>query len=196
MYANYLWKLFFVLLVFAIVVTFTVAIFDYLRLKEEIHNDNEIEIENAEKDSIDALYTIEKIYKLLDPAISEQMDEATDYLLKLYDEESDFHTWDFNELAKELQMDIYIINDENVVEYSNVDEEIGLDFKQCCKKLSEKLDNRRASGELYIDEIDVNQNNDQIKKFSYKATEDKQYLIELGYNLEREEAFQEFDFID
>lgn len=196
MYANYRWKLFFVLLIFAIVVTFTVAIFDYLRLKEEIRNDNEIEIENAEKDSIDALYTIEKIYKLIDPEISEQMEEATDYLLNLYDEEPDFNTWDFNKLAKELQMDIYIINEENVVEYSNVDEEIGLDFTQCCKKLSEKLDNRRASGELHIDEIDVNQNNDQIKKFSYKATEDKQYLIELGYNLEKEEAFREFNFID
>lgn len=88
-----------------------------------------------------------------------------------------------------------IINQDNVIEFSNLEEEVGLDFKECCQKLSAKLDQRRKTGKLYIDEIDVNQKNDHIKKFSYKATKDKAYIIELGYNLEKEKAFQEFNFI-
>mgnify|MGYP001492338108 CR=1 FL=1 len=195
MYKNYRQNLFYVLLVFALLVTFTVGVFDYLRLKEEIHNEKEIEVEKAEQDSIDALYTMERIYRLLDPKISEQMEEVTDYLLDYYEQEPNFHSWDFSALAEKFGIDIYIINQDNVIEFSNLEEEVGLDFKECCQKLSAKLDQRRKTGKLYIDEIDVNQKNDHIKKFSYKATKDKAYIIELGYNLEKEKAFQEFNFI-
>lgn len=195
MYKNYRQNLFYVLLVFALLVTFTVGVFDYLRLKEEIHNEKEIEVEKAEQDSIDALYTMERIYKLLDPKIAEQMEEVTDYLLDYYEQEPNFHSWDFSALAEKFGIDIYIINQDNVIEFSNLEEEVGLDFKECCQKLSAKLDQRRETGKLYIDEIDVNQKNNQIKKFSYKATRDKKYIIELGYNLEKEMAFQEFNFI-
>lgn len=196
MYRNYRRNLFFVLLVFALIVTLTVGTFDYLRLKEKIHNKKKMDIENAEQYSINALYTMEKIYKLLDPKIATQMKETTEYLLDYYEQEPDFNSWDFPALADKFGMDIYIINRDNVIEFSNIDEEVGLDFTKCCKKLSKMLNQRRETGKLYIDEIDVNQKNDQIKKFSYKATKDKNYIIELGYNLEKEEAFKEFNFIE
>lgn len=196
MYSNYRWKLFFVLLTFAIVVTVTISFFDYLRLKEEIVSDNHVEIEHASNSSINALYTIEKVYELLNPQIAEKMAEKTEWLLAKYDDNEDFSTWDFISLAEEIEMDIYIIDANNIIQFSNVTSELGLDFSKCCKRLSEELHARRNSGQLYIDEIDIDQQNEQIKKFSYKATEDKQYLIELGYNLENEEAFQQFNFID
>lgn len=195
MYSNYRWKLFLVLLTFAIVVTVTISYFDYLRLKEEIITDNHVEIQHASEASINALYTIEKVYELLNPKIAENMEEKTEWLLTLYDENPNFSTWDFKSLAEEIQMDIYIIDDSNVIQFSNVQSELGLDFSKCCKTLNNKLHDRRQSGQLYVDEIDIDQQNEHIKKFSYKATKDKQYLIELGYNLENEQVFQQFNFI-
>src|SRR5690625_4120344 len=196
MYANYRLKLFLVLLIFAIAVTATISFFDYMRLKEEIVTDNQVEIKHASEESINALYTIEKVYELLNPKIAENMEESTEWLLNLYDQNPNFSTWDFQSLAEEIEMDIYIIDDKNVIQFSNVQSEIGMDFSECCKTLSEQLHARRNSGKLFIDKIDIDQKNEQIKKFSYKATRDRQYLIELGYNLENEEVFQQFNFID
>lgn len=195
MYSNYRFKLFLVLLILAMTVTFTVTTFDYLRLKEQILTENEVEIKNVSRASINALRTVDKIYELLDPEIAKEMEKGTNFLLEKYRENNDFNTWDFTSLAEQLAMDIYILDEQNVVQYSNVEREVGLDFEICCKSLNQTLHERRSSGDLYIDEIDINQYNNQVKKFSYQATDDQKYLIELGYNLENEAIFQHFNFI-
>src|SRR5699024_2957552 len=88
-----------------------------------------------------------------------------------------------------------ILDKTNTIQYSNVEEEVGLDFAACCNNLNEKLHERRNSGQLYIDEIDLDLQNNNAKKFSYQATGDQEYLIELGYDLTNDAVFKQFDFI-
>src|SRR5699024_10213916 len=107
----------------------------------------------------------------------------------------DFSSWDFADLSEAINMDIYILDKGNKVVHSNVGEEIGLDFSECCKSFHQILQERRESGELFLDGIDIDQKNGDVKKFSYMATNDKEYIIELGYSLENEELFKEFNFL-
>src|SRR5690625_3308487 len=59
-------KLFVVLLAFAVVVTFTVATVDHLRLKQQTIKDNEFKVEQATETVKYALKTIDKAYFFLD----------------------------------------------------------------------------------------------------------------------------------
>lgn len=195
MYSHFRLKLFLVLSTFAIVVTSTITVFDYLRLKEEIKTETEIQLEQATEGAINALQTVDKAFNLLDPKISDAMEKNTAYLLNKYEANSDFTLWNFDRLAEKLNMDIYILDEKNVIRFSNVKAEIGLDFEDCCKRLNEILHERRSTGNLYIDEIDLSLQSKNPKKFSYKATEDQKYLIELGYDLSKEEIYREFDFL-
>jgi diguanylate cyclase (GGDEF)-like protein len=88
-----------------------------------------------------------------------------------------------------------MINENNVVTYSTVTSDIGLDFNSCCQTLAKILDERRTSGAFFHDGMDVAQESGKVTKFSYQATADKKYIIELGLNLEEGEVFHEFSFL-
>ena len=193
---RYKLKLFLVLLAFAIVVTFTIATIDYFRLKQQTISDNELHIEQVTETVKYALNTIDKAYYLLDEETAKRMEKFTGDLQKRYEKNPNFESWDFQSLSKEMGMDIYILDAGNEVVYSNNEKEVGLDFSVCCKTFNSILNERRTSGELYIDGIDVDQKSGEVKKFSYMATNDKKYIIELGYSLENEAIFQEFNFLN
>ncbi len=195
MRSGYRLRLFFVLLAFAIIISFTIATVDYFRLKEQIIKDNQFKIEQAADTVKYALKTIDKAYYFLDEKTAKDMEKHTNTLQNKYDSNPDFETWDFNALNKEMKMDIYIMNDQNKIIYSSVPEEVGIDFSECCKSFNKILQNRRAAGNLFIDGIDLDQQSGEIKKFSYMATKDKKYMIELGYSLADEEIFQQFNFL-
>lgn len=188
-------RLFIVLFVFAIVITFTISIVDYMRLNEQTKKDNELQIDQATESVLYALKTIDKAYFYLDEETGKLMEKYTYELQEKYEQNPDFETWDFKALSEKYKMDIFILDEGNKIVYSNVEEEIGLDFSVCCESFNEILNERRESGELFIDGIDLAQKSGEVKKFSYMATKDKKYLIELGYSLENEELFNEFNFL-
>lgn len=170
---------------FAIVITFTISIVDYMRLNEQTKKDNELQIDQATESVLYALKTIDKAYFYLDEETGKLMEKYTYELQEKYEQNPDFETWDFKALSEKYKMDIFILDEGNKIVYSNVEEEIGLDFSVCCESFNEILNERRESGELFIDGIDLAQKSGEVKKFSYMATKDKKYLIELGYSLER-----------
>lgn len=188
-------KLFITLLVFALIISISIATIDYFRLKERTIKDNKLQIEQATETVKYALKTIDKAYFYLDEETATRMAENTSLLQKKYEQNPQFYSWDFELLAKEMDMDIYILDEGNKIIHSNDPREVGLDFSVCCGSFNKLLNERRASGELFIDGIDVDQQTGKVKKFSYMATDDKKYMIELGYSLENEAIFQEFDFL-
>jgi len=195
MASNYRLKLFFVLLAFAIVVTFTISTIDYLRSKQQAIADNEFRVEQVTETVNYALKTIDKAYHYLVEETAEKMQKYTYELQEKYDKNTDFNTWNFQTLSEKMNMDVYIIDEGNKIIHSNVADEIGLDFSECCASFDAILKERRAAGELFIDGIDLDQQSGEVKKFSYMATPDKKYMIELGYSLEHEALFQEFNFL-
>jgi len=161
---TYRIKLFIALFVFAIFITFSVSIFDFYRLKEQIIADKEIEIEQVTKSIKYALHSVDKAYFYLDKEVNTKMEESTEQLQNLYEQNKQIETWDIERLSKNLGVDIFILNEDNVIVSSNVQDDIGLDFAKCCGTLNKILHERREAGELFIDGIDVEQQTGLAKK--------------------------------
>lgn len=183
------------MIIFAIVIIFTVAFIDYVRLKEEAIKNHEFQITKTEEEVKYALQTIDKAYYLFDQDTVERLEEQTKELMELYETYPNFDEWDFEALSENYGVDIFIIDEHNVITHSNKMDEIGLDFSECCKTLENILNERRDDGGFYVDAMDVEQSSGDIRRYSYMATEDKKYIIELGYSLKDCSIFQQFNFL-
>lgn len=184
------------MMAFAIVISFSIAITDHIKLREQVLENHQFQIWHTEEVVIDALRTLEKAYFLFGQNLAAKMESGSAYLLNLYAENPDFDTWDFQNIKRTLDLDVYIINEHNVITHSSFETDIGLDFNQCCSSLAAKLNQIRFSGELLIDGIDLEQQTGEVKKYSYLATPDQKYIIQTGYSLEQSAIFNEFNFIE
>lgn len=182
------------MIIFASVIAFSISIINQDRITKQLKENNQFQIEQIERVLAHSLQTIDKVYYYFDSDTAKQMERNTHYLLDLYEKSPDFNSWNFENLKTTLGMDVYIINENNVVTYSSLKRDIGMDFDVCCSTLATILDERRASGEFYHDGMDIDQGSGKIIKYSYMATEDKKYLIELGYNLQEGDIFNLFSF--
>ncbi|MFD2046466.1 GGDEF domain-containing protein [Ornithinibacillus salinisoli] len=194
MKSNFRLKLFLVMIVFAIVISFTMAIINYVKEREQAIDQNQLQAQQIEDIVYDSIRMIDKAYSIIDQDTTQNMEENSRILLDKYEDNPNFNTWNFKKLKDDLGMDVYIINDKNVITHSSFKPDLGLDFSQCCNEFSQLLDERRVSEEIHIDGMDLQQKTGEIKKFSYVPTPDKKYLIELGYALEDGMIFQEFNF--
>lgn len=193
---TYRMKLFFILFISVMIILVTVSALDYHRLKEQALHDHDMQLDQATETVLHSLNTMDRAYYYLDQETALKMESNTYELQKKYEKNKDFSTWDFNVLAEEFGMDVYVLNKDNQIVYSNLDEEIGIDFAVCCQSLNAILHERREQGEIYMDGIDLEQQTGDAKKFSYMGTPDQKYLFELGYSLKNEPLFEHFNFLD
>lgn len=189
-------KIAIVMVIVAIFITFIIVMYDYLQYKDLLIENYQNQIQQTEESVMGSLKTIDKAYIILDQDRNKKMEENTHHLLKLYEENPNFDEWNFNDLKHLFDMDIYIVNNENIVTHSSFVEDVGLDFDKCCRKLASELDNRRASGEFFADGMDIEQVTGEIKKYSYMATPDKKYLFQLGHSLQNGCVFKGFNFLE
>jgi diguanylate cyclase (GGDEF)-like protein len=185
----------FVLIAFAAAISLAISLTNHYILREQVLNNRQFQIQQIEHTVIHSLTTLEKSYYLFDRDTVNKMKEASAYLQRLYEENPSFEEWDFDELKERLGMDIYIIDERNVIIHSSFDPDVGLDFWKCCGKLAKVLEERRNAGGFFADGIDLEQYTGNIKKYSYMATHDKKYLIQLGFSLADSEIFKEFNFL-
>lgn len=188
-------RLFFIMIVFAFVISMVGAAISYYKMKQFVYENHQYKLEQIEESVTSSIQTLEKVYLFFDKDTEEKMKRNFQYLLEKYAHNPDFNTWDFQKLKEMFNMDVYVLNDKNVITHSSFKEDIGLNFAECCPKFSKTLHERRLSGKFYADGIDISQNTGLIKKYSYQATPDKKYLFELGYSLEDRKEFQEFNFL-
>lgn len=187
-------KLAITMIVFAVVISFTIAITDHIRLRHQAIEGQASQIEQNEQMVIYALESVEKAYALFGENIRSRMEDSMHTLLQKYESGSSIHEWNLKELSDRLSFDIYIINRNNEIIDSNIEDDIGLNFSACCGKLARELEERRKEGGFYYDSIDIEQSTGQIKTYGYMATPDKEYMIQLGFSLEEDEIFNQFNF--
>ncbi|SHG14825.1 GGDEF domain-containing protein [Ornithinibacillus halophilus] len=189
-------RLFLIMITFAVVISFTIATVNYIRERGQAIESNKIQVDEIETSVSDSIAMIDKAYNYFDEDTRVQMYENTEYLMDLYHKNPNVENWDYEDLKQALGMDIYIIDNENTIIQSSFIDDIGLNFSECCSEFASLLDERRESGEFHADGMDLQQKTGEIKKFSYMATPDKQYIIELGFSLEEGTIFKEFNFFN
>lgn len=195
MKSNLRLKLSIIMIVSTILFSFSIATVDHFMHRDQIIKHNVENLQHVEDSVMEALKTIEKAYHLFDQDTDQMLRANTNYLLSVYDEIPEFDQWDFAQLRDVLGVDIYIINEKNVITHSSLEQDVGLDFRDCCRTLSNILNERRKTGNLYIDNMDVEQFSGEVKKYSYMATPDRKYMIQLSLSLHDNSVFNEFNFI-
>lgn len=185
-----------VLIIFSLLLSLFIALFDYKKLEDRVRIGQDTKIAMAEDKIIDSLATIDKVYNVLDYQTAEIMETHSKELLAAYEREPDFTKWDFGALRNQFEMDVYILDDKNKVIHSSLTQDLGLNFSECCPRFSNLLDERRNGDEFVHDGMDIQTKTGEIKKFSYVPTPDHRYLIELGVALEDEEIFKHFNFLE
>ncbi|MFS0643650.1 diguanylate cyclase domain-containing protein [Siminovitchia sp. 179-K 8D1 HS] len=191
---NFRLHLTFIMIIFSVFISFVVAFINQNNLKNTLFEAHKLKLEMVEENILSSLNTIDKAYMLFDKNIARDMESKSKDLLKLYKQNPDFSTWDFTSLKKHIGMDIYIINNRNVITHSSYEPDIGLDFRKCCAEFANLLNIRRNEGKFVDDGMDIQQSNGEIKKFSYIPTPDRKYILQLGVSLEDEEIFRQFNY--
>ncbi len=185
-------KLSIIMISFILMTTFTISIINHMQQKKLVISNYHTNLEQVEEMIAFTLEMLDKAYYFLDDDLDKEMEEHSNYLLQLYEENHNFEEWDFDQLKKFIGMDIYIIDIQNKIIYSSLKEEVGLDFSACCTQFASLLNERRLAGGFYSDSVDVQQQTGDVMKYSYIVTPDHKYIIELGYSLENDSIYQQF----
>jgi diguanylate cyclase (GGDEF)-like protein len=183
------------MILFAVAVSSAIAVTDYYRLREQLSESSTLQMRNVESEVIGSLQTVEKAYYLFEQDSLDKMRTGSEFIADKYIQSPRFETWDFQQLKEQLGFDVYIINEQLTVIYSSYEQDVGLNFYQCCEKLANLLAERMRSGGFFHDGIDVEQSTGKVKLYSYMATRDKKFLIQLGCSLQETAFFQHFDFL-
>jgi len=189
-------KLAVTMMLFALVISFSLAITNYFTLESEaIDADSKIMEEKLNLMRY-ALDTSERANFNIDKNIAENMKALTLQLQDQYQQFPNVEQWDYQGFSEQYGIDLYIIDEENVIQYSNVQQDIGLNFNLCCKTLASLLNERRAEGSFYVEGFDVEQATGAIKSYSYMGTPDQKYIIQLGFSWNDNPLFKQFNFLD
>lgn len=193
---NFRLQLTLIMIAFSIFITLVVALINQEKIRNKLVDEHELKLHMIEDNILSSLNSIDKAYMLFDDDMAKTMEANSMELLSLYKKNPDFETWDFARLKEKYEMDVYILNERNVVTYSSQKDDIGIDFRACCVNFSNLLNQRRHEGKFTHDGMDNSMESGEIKKYSYIPTPDKKYIIELGLSLEEGEIFKQFNFLD
>lgn len=188
-------KLFLSIIIFALILVTTVSYVNREMLINDMVDQAENSRNNIESNIIDAMESVDNAYYYFDSSITQSMENETLNLLARYEQDPNILGWDLSVIAKEIGMEIYILDYSNTIVNTSFDQDMGLDFSKCCENFSNLLNERREAGAFFSDGIDVSTQTGVPKKFSYQATPDKKYLIELSIDLTEEPILQAFDFV-
>ena len=125
---------------------------------------------------------VDEGYRLYDDSLNKDMREGFSLFLEEYERSyRDVSRMNLGKIKEELgsTMDLYIINESLVIEYTTFPPDLGLDFSQypyTQKYLSELL---QKNG-FYPDRIVRETSTGNFRKFAYMPTPDHRYIFELG----------------
>lgn len=189
-------KLLVSLTVFAVVLVTVVTFMNRELLRKDIQIQSQRSWDLIENHILADMQTIDNVHYSLETELASQMENALSQLNKLYEVNNNPKTWDLETFKKEYNMEVFVMNDENTVINTTFTSDLGLNFNDCCKSFSNMLDERRNSGKYYSDGIDISTQTGQLWKYSYLATPDKKYLLEVGVNGNDIPLYKKFNFFD
>lgn len=125
--------------------------------------------------------------KLFDNTLNRRMEAAFVLFADEYNMTGgDPSKMDLGKLKRDLggEMDLYIINDSGVVEYTTYLPDQGLDFSVTIPYFYEYLMQIKDTDGFYPDRVVQEKATGQLKKFAYMPTPDHKYILELGLTSE------------
>ncbi|MDG6256802.1 MAG: ATP-binding protein [Methanomicrobiaceae archaeon] len=170
-----------IILIIVPVIGFISAV-DYAAINQELTRESEHLQHITELAITEEIATIDAGLKLYDTTLNTRMNTAFSRFLECYSESGgDPANIDLEALKEEFGggMDLYIINEEGIVEYTTFEPDLGLDFAQW-PDFYENLTVIREGDEFRADRVVKNLPTGELRKYAYMPTPDHRYVLELG----------------
>ena len=170
----------FILLILGVIITLTVM--DYQNEQRTFERNLEVVQTQTEEDIAGALKLVDESYKVYDNTMNKQLKEDFVVFLEEYNKSGrDPALMDLESLKSRMgeNIDLYIINDTGVIEYTTYRPELGLDFKSV-PYFYDYLNQIRVSEGYFPDRVVRETATRKLRKFAYMPTPDHRYILELG----------------
>ena len=159
-----------------------ITAFDFLTEKASFEKTSSLLGVQTEENIVEALQLTDAALKLYDNTLNRQL--KNDFIL-FSDEYNrsggDPSKMDLEGIKEYLgpDIDLYVINDSGVIQYSTYQPEIGLDFKTIPYFFAYLSSIRNSSG-FFPDRVVRETATNRLRKFAYMPTPDHRYILELG----------------
>lgn len=159
-----------------------ITYFDYRQAEETFQKSSRDMQNQTEEDITKSIRIVDAGYEIMDNSLNMRMKEGFGIFLREYELAGrDPSKMDLASLKKEMgnTMDLYIINDSMIVEYTTYEPDLGLDFSQWPYSYN-YLKNILAQDGIFPDRVVYEVKSGKLRKYGYMPTPDHHYLLELG----------------
>lgn len=161
------------------VLVISIISINYIRSSENLEVEKKQTEELIEDNLLSVIEGSDVAYSVIEQSLAGKMEAFTNILQEEYQKNPDIASWDLEKFKKRFDgFDIFMINDQFVVEFATRKADLGLDFKEF--GLEELLQQRMDSGAFTADRIEISEATKETNKFSYTATPDKKYMIQIA----------------
>jgi len=157
---------------------------DYEMIRGELTESNRFLQHQTEKSIVESMVLMDTGLKMFDNTLNLQMREGFDLFIMEYERAGrDPSRMDLYRVKEQIggTMDLYIINESGVIEYTTYKPDLGYDFKNI-PYFFEYITRVRQGDSFSADRVVNELATGQLRKFAYMPTPDHRYLLELGLN--------------
>jgi PAS domain S-box-containing protein len=174
--------LLFWMVVLILVLAIGITYFDYRQAEETYQKNARAMQEQTEADIVQTIKVIDSAHSVYDSSLDVEMKTAFTPFLEEYDRAGrDPAKLDLIALKGALgnEMDLYVINESIMVEYTTYTPDLGLDYSQWPHSYTYLKDIINSDG-FFPDQIVHREATGQLAKYAYMPTPDHRYILGLG----------------
>lgn len=175
------------ILIFLIVIVAGITIGDLILVNRNFQDNAALLRNETEMNLIESVATIDNGLKLFDNTLNRQMEAGFVIFHEGYREAgSDPSRMNLTKLKEEMGggMDLYVISESGVVEYTTYTPDLGLNFKEAIPYFYDYLMGIKDTPGFYPDRVVQENATGNLKKFAYSPTYDHRYILEIGLTAE------------
>ncbi|PKL65453.1 MAG: hypothetical protein CVV32_03050 [Methanomicrobiales archaeon HGW-Methanomicrobiales-3] len=169
-----------VLLIMLVATGITVT--DYLQAKQNYEQNAAFLQVQTEKNIIQSVGIIDAGFRLFDDSQNEKLMDGFSVFMAGYERAGrDPAKMDLDAIREEIgeNIDLYIVNESNVIEYTTYSPDLGLDFRTV-PYFSQYLTGIRQSEGYFSDRVVGELTTGNLRKYAYMPTPDHRYIFEIG----------------
>jgi len=174
--------LLFSMILLIILVAMGITTIDYLQAKDNYERDAAFLQTQTERDLVQSIEIIDAGFRLFDDSQNEKLIEGFSIFQAEYERAGQNPArMDLTGVKESIggTIDLYIINESGVIEYTTFTPDLGLDFKTI-PYFYQYLTKVRQSQGYFSDRVVSEFSTGQLRKYAYMPTPDHKYVLEIG----------------
>ncbi|MEG3056517.1 MAG: hypothetical protein RQM90_10835 [Methanoculleus sp.] len=157
-----------------------ISILDYHQIERGLIADENLLQEQAERSAVQAVSLVDAGLNLFDNTLDQRMEGGFVPLLAEYEQAGrDPAAMDLSRIREEIgeDMDIYIINESGIIEYTSYSPDLGLDFREI-PYFYDRITDIRLGDTFLADRVVPEPASGNLRKYAYMPSPDHRYLFE------------------